>query len=326
MSLDSRAVVAQVDGMKGSRRKVILNVVLIVLVLTLILIGGVTQPQLLSPDNLIAVVRSASLIGIAAVGMTFITLSGAFVSLSTEQTAVMAAIVSAMALGAGQSIWTAATMAIVVAIALGLIQGLFVALGLNTIITTLGAGAAIFGIANVITDSKTIQARLDEPLWIGTARPFGIPVQVWIFIILVILTTIVVKKTSFGRAVVLIGSNRATARSSGLNIPATILGVFVIASVFAAVVGILLVAQVEQAKVLNFQGFNIDVVAAVLVGGTAIQGGQGSTLRTALGAIAIALVTNYMLLAQFQEGVRLVVIGGVVALAVVAFHWVREKA
>lgn len=326
MSLDTHAVSVKEDGKKGVSRKTFVNVALAVVVLGLILIGGLTQPQLLSPDNLIAVVRSASLVGIAAVGMTFITLSGAFVSLSTEQTAVMAAIVSAMALGAGQSLWTAAAIAVAVAIVIGLIQGFFVALGLNTIITTLGAGAAIFGIANVITDAKTIQARLTEPLWIGTARPFGIPVQVWIFIVLVIITSVVIKKTSFGRGLVLLGSNRAAARSSGLNIPATILGVFVIASVFAAIVGILLVAQVEQAKVLNFQGFNIDVVAAVLVGGTAIQGGQGSTLRTALGAIVIALLTNYMLLAQFQEGVRLAVIGGVVALAVVAFHWVREKA
>jgi ribose transport system permease protein len=85
------------------------------------------------------------------------------------------------------------------------------------------------------------------------------------------------------------------------------------------------VAQVGQAKVLNFEGFNIDVVAAVLVGGTAIQGGEGSTLRTALGAIVIALLTNYMLLSQFEYGTRLVITGVVVGAAVIAFNWVRSR-
>ena len=301
------------------------NVALAVGVVVVLIVSGLTQPEFLSVDNLVATVRAAALIGIAAVGMTFITLTGNFVSLSTEQTAVITAILCAMALGAGWPMWAAVVVPLAVAMVIGALQGIFVALGLNSIITTLGAGAAIFGIANVITNSKTIQARVPDPMWLGTARPLGIPIQVWIFVVLVLITMVVLRKTSFGRTVKMIGSNSNTARSSGLRITRAIVSSFIIASVFAGICGVLLVAQVNQAKTLNFTGFNIDVVAAVLVGGTAIQGGEGSTLRTALGAIVIAMLTNYMLLAQYEYGTRLIITGFVVGGAVIAFNWVRGK-
>lgn len=301
------------------------NVALAVIVLIVIIIGGATQSQFLTTDNFIAVLRAAALIGIAAVGMTFITLSGNFVSLSTEQTAIISAILFAMALGAGWSLLPAVIMVIAVSLVLGLLQGFIVSLGLNSIVTSLGAGAAIFGIANVITDNRTVQARSTVADFLGSSRPLGIPIQVWIFLLLTLITMIVLRKTNFGRRVTLVGSNRNTAKASGIRVGRTIIYSFLIASSFAALCGILLVAQVGQAKVLNFEGFNIDVVAAVLVGGTAIQGGEGSTLRTALGAIAIALLSNYMLLAQFEYGTRLAITGAVVGIAVIAFNWVRQR-
>lgn len=301
------------------------NIGLAGVVVVVLIIGGVTQPEFLTFDNAIAIVRAAALIGIAAVGMTFITLSGNFVSLSTQQTAVLSAILFAMALGAGWSLLPSVAVVLAAALVLGLVQGGFVALGLNSIVTSLGAGAAIFGIANVITDNRTVQARSDVADFLGNTRPLGIPIQVWIFIALTAITMVVLLKTTFGRQVKLVGSNRDTAQASGIRVGRVVVWSFVIASVFAALCGILLVAQVGQAKVLNFEDFNIQVVAAVLVGGTAIQGGEGSTLRTALGAIVIAALENYMLQAQYEEGTRLVITGAVVGLAVLAFNWVRTR-
>jgi len=301
------------------------NLALLGIVIVVLIIGGVTQPEFLTPDNAIAIVRAAALIGIAAVGMTFITLSGNFVSLSTQQTAVLSAILFAMALGAGWSLLPSVVVVFAAALVLGLIQGWFVALGLNSIVTSLGAGAAIFGIANVITDNRTVQARSDVADFLGNSRPLGIPIQVWIFAGLTAITMIVLLKTTFGRQVKLIGSNRDTARASGIRVGRVVIWSFVIASVFASICGILLVAQVGQAKVLNFEDFNISVVAAVLVGGTAIQGGEGSTLRTAIGAIVISTLDAYMLFAQYETGTRLVITGVVVGLAVISFNWVRTR-
>jgi simple sugar transport system permease protein/ribose transport system permease protein len=269
--------------------------------------------------------RAASIVGIAAVGMTFITLTGNFVSLSTEQTAIISGILFALALSNGWPVALAALVTFGAAMAIGLVQGAIVALGMNPIVTTLGAGAAVFGLANVLTDNRTVNTRTDAADWIGTARPFGIPTQVIAFVALTVITMLVLSRTRFGRRVMLTGANRAAATATGLKVATTTILAFVLASGFCALCGIMVISQVGQAKTTNFEGFTIDTVAAVLVGGTAIQGGEGSTLRTAMGAIFIALLANFMLIRGYSYGARLVITGIVVALAVVGFHLLRTR-
>lgn len=307
------------------RGEILANAILIAGAVVLLVVGGLLQPAFLSPENIIAVLRSASLVGIAAIGMTFITLSGNLVSLSTEQTAILAAISFAALLSAGVPLVFALLATLGVAAIIGLLQGVVVALGLNAIVTTLGAGAAIIGIASLVTDNRTINVRSDAADWLGTSRIAGIPIQVLIFLGLVIVTAILVSKTTFGRSLMLVGENEDAARSSRLGVRRVTVISFVIAAVFAGICGILLVSQVGQAKTTNFSNFNIDVIAAVLVGGTAVQGGFGSTVRTAIGAVFIALLTNYMLLSQLPVGIRLVVQGAVVVIAVVGFHLLRKR-
>ena len=307
------------------RRKLVGPAVIGGAVVLLLAVGGVLEPDFLSYDNLLAVVRAASIVGIAAVGMTFITLTGNFVSLSTEQTAIISGILFALALSNGWPVLLAALVTFGAAMTIGLVQGAIVALGMNPIVTTLGAGAAVFGIANVLTDNRTINTRTDAADWIGTARPAGVPTQVIAFAVLTIVTMFVLTRTRFGRRVMLMGANRAAATATGLKVATTTILAFVLASGFAALCGIMVISQVGQAKTTNFEGFTIDVVAAVLVGGTAIQGGEGSTLRTAMGAIFIALLANFMLIRGYSYGVRLVITGIVVALAVVGFHLLRTR-
>lgn len=314
------ALLANVD-----RRKLVGPAVIGGAVILLLAVGGILEPDFLSYDNLLAVMRAASIVGIAAVGMTFITLTGNFVSLSTEQTAIISGILFALALSNGWPVALAALVTFGAAMAIGLVQGAIVALGMNPIVTTLGAGAAIFGLANVLTDNRTINTRTDSADWIGTARPAGIPTQVIAFVALTVITMLVLSRTRFGRRVMLTGANRAAATATGLKVAATTIFAFVLASGFCALCGIMVISQVGQAKTTNFEGFTIDTVAAVLVGGTAIQGGEGSTLRTAMGAIFIALLANFMLIRGYSYGARLVITGVVVALAVVGFHLLRTR-
>jgi simple sugar transport system permease protein/ribose transport system permease protein len=313
-------VLANID-----RRKLIGPAVIGGAVVLLLLVGGILERDFLSYDNLLAVMRSASLVGIAAVGMTFITLTGNFVSLSTEQTAIISGILYALALSNGWPVLLAALVTFGAAMAIGLVQGAIVALGMNPIVTTLGAGAAVFGLANVLTNNRTVNTRTSADDWIGTARPLGIPTQVIAFVALTAITMLVLSRTRFGRRVMLMGANRAAATATGLKVAATTIIAFVLASAFCALCGIMVISQVGQAKTTNFEGFTIDVVAAVLVGGTAIQGGEGSTLRTAMGAIFIALLANFMLIRGYSYGVRLVITGVIVALAVVGFHLLRTR-
>lgn len=307
------------------RRRLVVPLSIGAAVALILVVGGLTTPAFLTVDNMLIVVRSASITGIVAVGMTFITLSGNFVSLSVQQTAVMSAVAFALAVSNGWGIAAAIVVAMLLAAVVGAIQGIIVALGMNPIVTTLGSGALILGLTSIVVENKTIQLGSDSADWLGIGRPLGIPNQSIAFVAFTIFTTVILVKTRFGRQISLIGASRAAAAASGIRIVGTIVAAFVISAIAAALVGIFTAAQVGQAKVTMFENLTIDAVAAVLVGGTAIQGGEGSTFRTALGAVFTALLVNLMLLRRYDYGVRLLVEGVIVTVAVSAFHLLRTR-
>jgi simple sugar transport system permease protein/ribose transport system permease protein len=307
------------------RRRLVVPVVVAIGVAIVLLVGGITTDAFLTVDNILVVVRAASITGIVAIGMTFITLSGNFVSLSVEQTAIMSAVAFALAYSNGWGIAAAIVVALGLAAVLGLLQGAIVALGLNPIVTTLGAGAAIFGITSIVVENKTIQLGNEGAEWLGVGRPGGIPNQSIAFVALALVSMILLVKTRFGRTISLIGANPHTAAASGIRIPRATIWAFVISAVTAGMVGVFTAAQVGQAKTTMFGNLTIDAVAAVLVGGTAIQGGEGSTVRTALGAVFIALLANLMLLRGYDFGMRLLIEGIIVCVAVSGFHLLRSR-
>jgi ribose transport system permease protein len=292
----------------------------------ILLAGGLTTPQFLTVDNILIVVRSASITGIVALGMTFVTLSGNFFSISVEQTAAFSSIIFAESLAHGYGLAAGLALAFGCAVAIGVGQGLVVAGGLNPIVVTLGAGAALYGLAAVITHNEVVNFDSSAAVnWIGTGRPFGVPTQSWAFILLTILSTLVLTRSRFGREIYLVGTSRAAARASGLSVGKATVVAFMLSAIAAGIAGVFTAAQVAQAPLTQFDGLNIDVIAAVLVGGTALQGGEGSTLRSALGAVFIALLANLMLLRNAQYGTRLLVTGLVVVVATSAFHLLRTR-
>jgi ribose transport system permease protein len=292
----------------------------------ILLAGGLTTPQFLTVDNILIVVRSASITGIVALGMTFVTLSGNFFSISVEQTAAFSSIIFAESLAHGYGLAAGLALAFGCAVAIGVGQGLIVAGGLNPIVVTLGAGAALYGLAAVITHNEVVNFDSSAAVnWIGTGRPLGVPTQSWAFILLTILSTLVLTRSRFGREIYLVGTSRAAARASGLSVGKATVVAFMLSAIAAGIAGVFTAAQVAQAPLTQFDGLNIDVIAAVLVGGTALQGGEGSTLRSALGAVFIALLANLMLLRNAQYGTRLLVTGLVVVVATSAFHLLRTR-
>ena len=291
----------------------------------LLVVGGITTNAFLTFDNALIVIRSASITGIVALGMTFVTLSGNFFSLSVEQTAALCSIVFAGALSADLGIVAATVLALATSVVVGAAQGMLVAAGLNPIVTTLGAGAALFGFAAVVTNNEVVNFSSSSADWVGRARPLGVPTQSWAFILLTVLATLVLMRTRVGRETYLVGTNRDAARASGLRVGKITVLAFVLSALTAGIAGVFTAAQVTQAPLTQFNGLNIDVIAAVLVGGTALQGGEGSALRSALGAIFIALLANFLLLRQVDFGVRTLVTGLIVVVATSAFHLLRTR-
>jgi ribose transport system permease protein len=291
----------------------------------LLVVGGITTNEFLTFDNALIVIRSASITGIVALGMTFVTLSGNFFSLSVEQTAALCSIVFAGALSADLGIVVAIVLALATSVVVGAAQGALVAAGLNPIVTTLGAGAALFGFAAVVTHNEVVNFSSSSADWVGRARPLGVPTQSWAFILLTVLATLVLMRTRVGRETYLVGTNRDAARASGLRVGKITVLAFVLSALTAGIAGVFTAAQVTQAPLTQFNGLNIDVIAAVLVGGTALQGGEGSALRSALGAVFIALLANFLLLRQVDFGVRTLVTGLIVVVATSAFHLLRTR-
>jgi simple sugar transport system permease protein/ribose transport system permease protein len=292
----------------------------------ILLAGGLSTREFLTVDNILIIVRAASITGIVALGMTFVTISGNFFSLSVEQTAALSSIAFAESLKHGFGFAAALVLALAAAVVTGILQGLVVAAGLNPIVTTLGAGAALYGLSAVLTGNEVVNFSTTSVVnWVGRGRPLGIPTQSWAFLILTLLASLALARTRFGREVYLSGASRRAARASGLSVGKTTVVAFTLSSLAAGIAGIFTAAQITQAPLTQFNGLNIDVIAAVLVGGTALQGGEGSTLRTTLGAIFIALLANFMLLRNFTFGTRTLVTGVIVVAATTGFHLLRTR-
>ncbi|PTE11013.1 ABC transporter permease [Mesorhizobium helmanticense] len=270
----------------------------------LAIIAALTVDGFGTTPNLIAVVQASAITGIAAIGTAAITISGKFVSLAIEQQAVTAAYVFAATVSAGQPVLLALVLAFAVAIILGLVQGYLVSRGLNPIVTTLAFGSALFGSVVMLADNRTITLSPNPIAWLGGGTTFGIPNQAIIFVVLLVLGSLFLSRTKLGRQMVLTGANPKAANLIGVPTRRIVMIAFVAAALTAALVGILVVGQVSQAKSDMFRGLTIDVVAAILVGGIAIQGGEGQLWRAGFGAIVLTMLGNIMLLLGIDAGVR----------------------
>jgi ribose transport system permease protein len=299
-------------------------VVLAVAVAIVAVLAVALTPNFLTLDNLTAIMRNAAVVGIAAVAMTPVTLSGNFVSLATSESAMLAMVLFVALVGLGWPQPLVVLAVVVVLAAAGVLQGALVAAGLNPIITTLAAGAIIFGVVSQLTGGGIVRTGSGPIPW-GLASVAGVPVQVVVFVVFTAVVTFVTERTLIGRQTVLVGANRRTAALSGISATRVTLVAFVILSVGLAICGILNGAAFGQATAVSFPGFAIDVIAALLVGGTAIQGGRGSPLQSALGAVLIAVVGNMMILNDFSTGGRLAVQGSVVVAIVVFLEVVRRR-
>lgn len=303
------------------------NAILIVaaIVIALIVVGKVTTPQFITSANLLTVLRAAALTAIVALGMSFITLSGNYFSLSVVQTAVVASVLYA-SVTSGSGFVAGLVVALGVCLLLGAAQGWIVGLGGNPVVVTFAAGATVTGGVLVATHSNRIELHADGvATWIGQAEPLGIPTPTWAFGIMAVICYLILERTTLGRRTKLVGANRATAEASGLNVMRTIVAVFAISGLAAGIVGVLTAAQFGVADSQQFNGIDIDAIAAVLVGGTSIRGGEGGILRTCLGALFIAMLTNLLQVRGYSTGIQDTFLGVAVVIAVCGYGLIKRR-
>jgi ribose/xylose/arabinose/galactoside ABC-type transport system permease subunit len=284
--------------------------------LVVLVVLALTTDRFLTVENIKAILSSASIVGIMALGLTFITLIGSLVSLAIAATAVMGAMIFLVELNLGLVPALAISMAAGAAVTA--LQGLIIgAWGANPVILTIGAGFLLSGITTKASGGVIVQPTGGgwETL---NSTPLGVPLGVYVMVALALAFQFVLKRTVLGRRVILIGENRAAARAAGMRIPRITAIAFAIAGASFALGGAFLGAFNKGASAQLEGTTTFDVIAAVLVGGTLISGGRGSALRTLAGAIVIATISDLLLLRGFDTGAQVLLKGVLVVLVVLA--------
>ncbi|MBO1766750.1 ABC transporter permease [Allobranchiibius sp. GilTou38] len=296
-----------------------------IIVLALVLIVFSTQTHgFYSLDNAKVVINSASIVGIIAVGVTAIVLGGRLFSLSVGTTVAICAMFFLYSLRVGM------VLAILLTLLLGVVvlalQGWLVGrLRANPIIVTIGAGALQEGVVTWVTGGVSVYPPAHGPSYGFLAAPlFGLPFPVYVFVVVAVLGEIVRRRTVFGRQIMLMGESLPAARASALPITRLTTMAFAAAGLTAAVAGVLLGAFNQSGTLTTTGTLTYDSIAAVLVGGTAVTGGTGSVLRSAVGALVIAAIEDMLLLRGYSSPVALLVLGVIVACVVVVNHLTRR--
>lgn len=291
-----------------------------------------STPGYLTVFNIKTIVRDAALVGIMAIGLTFVTLSGNFFLLSMKETAALCIIAFAMGMANEYGFVVSLLGAVAIAAVAGAIQGALIGLGGNPIVVTLGAAGILYGVASWWSDNLVVSFRRpNDAEWLGTGSFLGLPSITIAFIVIALLAEWVLRKSRFGRQVFLIGANRAAGKATGHENFAMAIKVCIIASVCCAFVAVAFAAQISSAQANYFSSefgssgdFTILVIATVMVGGNSIMGGYGSTLRTSLGAVFIAAVDNMMVLQGFNSGPRVLSVGLMIVLSILVFAYLRR--
>jgi ribose transport system permease protein len=299
------------------------------LVVLVVLLAALVPDTFLTPQNFINVSRQASYVGIMAVGMVFVIAMGD-IDLSVGSIWMLSSVMMAIALRDEYSIWIAVAVCIAVATACGLLNGvLSVALGIPTIIVTLGTLSLFRGLGLVVTNATPVSGYNLETWffeWIGGRDPvFGVWISVWVTLIVGIVGWILFNRTPFGRRVQAIGSNRQAALFSGIRISRTRILVMTLMGFIVGIAAVVALAFNRNGSPTVGVGTELSVIAATIIGGTALSGGSGSVLGAILGALIIALIQNGLALLAVPPAWSTAVTGIVIIVAVTLDYFIKRR-
>ncbi|MDF3297602.1 ABC transporter permease/substrate-binding protein [Streptomyces tropicalis] len=325
MATDTLKSTTGADGAPGGLRRVLLDngalTALIVLVVALSALSG----DFLTADNLLNIGVQAAVTAILAFGVTFVIVS-AGIDLSVGSVAALSSTVLAWsATSAGVPVVLAVVLAVATGIACGLVNGFLIAYGkLPPFIATLAMLSVARGLSLVVSQGSPI-ALPGSVSHLGDTLGGWLPVPVLVMVLMGLITAFVLGRTYIGRSMYAIGGNEEAARLSGLRVKKLKLVIYALSGLFAAVAGIVLAARLSSAQPQAAQGYELDAIAAVVIGGASLAGGTGKASGTLVGALILAVLRNGLNLLSVSAFWQQVVIGVVIALAVL-LDTVRRKA
>lgn len=287
--------------------------------------GHWLENYFLTKDNMFIVLRQISINGILAIGMTFVIIT-AGVDLSVGSVLALAGIVAARfatmndTMSIGNTDWTLVVpvlVAIFIGLCCGFINGYVLAkYRLQPFIVTMGMLSAARGLTLLTTDGNPVSQLNDTFRWLGNGYISGIPVPVVIFLILMIIAWFVLNKMIFGRYVYAVGGNAKSARTSGINVLAVKVAVYSLCGALAAIAGLILTARTGSAQTNAGLSYELDAIAAVVIGGTSMAGGIGTLRGTLFGVLIIGVMNNGLDLLGVQSYYQQIIKGALIVFAV----------
>lgn len=307
------------------------NMGLIFALLLLCALGAFTAgDRFADSNNMMTIVRLAAVTGVVSIGATFvITIAGIDLSVGAilALSAVWATTVSGQAFAESTSWIFMALTAMVVGAAAGLVNGILIAYGkVVSFITTLAMMAAARGLAEIISDKKTQIITVEPFLEAVGGDVFGIPVIVLIFILVAIGGWVLLNRTTFGRRTFAIGGNPEAARLAGIKVERHTMAIYALAGLCAGIGALMLMARTTTGSATHGTGLELDVIAAVVIGGTLLTGGRGSIFGTVLGVLIFSTLTNLFTLNNLSLSVQLVAKGAIIVSAVLIQRQLARRA
>ncbi len=287
--------------------------------------GAWTSNYFLSQDNILIVFRQISINGILAIGMTFVIIT-AGVDLSVGSVLALAGIIAArfattnsnLAIGdTANAILIPTLVALGIGLVCGVINGTILSrYRLQPFIVTMGMLSAARGLALLTTDGNPVSQLNDDFRWVGNGYILGIPVPVVLFTVLLILAWIVLNRTTFGRYVYAVGGNQKSARTSGINVLKIKILVYTLCGAMAGIAGLVLTARTGSAQTSAGTAYELDAIAAVVIGGTSMVGGIGTLVGTLFGVLIIGVMNNGLDLLGVQSYYQQIIKGALIVIAV----------
>lgn len=284
--------------------------------LLLCLLISLATPRFFTTSNVINVLRQISINAIIAFGMTLVILTGG-IDLSVGAVVALTGTIVALVMSYTNNIALAIVSAIVIGLIVGLFNGFMVSrTGIPPFVVTLCSLTICRGTAYIFTDGKPI--RIDNPNFanIGNGRIWGLPVPVLIMLGCFIVCVILLNKTKFGRYVYALGGSPEAARYSGIKVAVVETKVYILSGILTAITGVIMSARLRSGQPTSGEGYELDAIAAVVIGGTSMKGGLGALGGTILGALVIGILSNGLNLLKAQYYLQVIMKGVVILLAV----------
>lgn len=325
MEQNSVAVNNDVVKKQNSRKLVFEKMFSLLALVLLSVVLSLLSPYFLTTENLLSIGLQTAIIAIIALGMVFVIISGG-IDLSVGSIVALSGIITAQFLIAGVPLVLSLIAGIAAGGVVGFINGFIIAKGnLPPFIVTLGMMGVARGLSLVLTDGLPISSLPDSFTFLGNGRLLGIPVPVIILIVATLIATFVLSRTIFGRYVYSIGSNEEAAHLSGINVNINKIMIYAISGLMSGLAGILMAARLVSAQPSAGTGYELDAIAAVVIGGASLVGGVGTVGGTIIGAFIMGVLRNGLNLLDVSPFWQQIAIGIIIVLAVYLDQVRRKK-